>query len=302
MNNYIKEHFATYEEKEIELLEEKAASSPEHIFSKEFEKRMERLSDTAHKVSVTKHVKKRKNIRIAAACVVMLLVAGSLLPEVRSDAADLLQKLLHLQIRVKSEDTSGQQDVEFYTKMDMTEREYWNYVQENQLSGKEGPAYIPSGYELEKKDCWYEYIWEEKEDAEFDDSKTLSVTFPDTGFCSERKQMLKKKGQIVSSDGDAESKNAVLSEIGKVWKNKDSQITFIQTVNDWTKRVSYTDVKGYEKIKLGSKEAYVLKGENEEVSIRIYEETSVIHLSGSGMDEDTMYKELVAMAESLFVH
>lgn len=337
MKKKMENYFRSWEDAQLQVLEEKVTAEPEHVFSEDFEEKIHAFCGQTHRepesgkkrLKNTEKMSSRGRIFIMARTAVYAIAAVAagflvvicIFSEVRGLAAGWLDEFLHLQVRVAQEDSqekntqfsaqedisigmkekrgdSGKKEVIFYTLIEMTEREYWNYLKENELSEEKGPSYIPVGYVLDQTGSWYGYIWNEKEDDEFDDSKNLSEAFPDTGFAGIDRKHPKKAGEAVDDSKNADE--AVLEKIHKTWKHGKYEINYYETVHDWTKSIQYPDVKSCEKILIGEKEAYLVKESDGTVFLHVYQETSLVIFSGRGEDGERMCQELIKMAESLF--
>lgn len=323
MNKEIKQYFHIWEEIQVKEQEERASQS-EHIFSKEFEKKMDTIYEQGKCKKKKKRLKFILKTAIGFAAVFLILICH--LSDIQSFAAGWLEEFLHLQIDIIQEDNtgkktketytwdkisvemkkkqndSGEMRIEFHTLIDMTEREYWNYLKENELPAEKGPSYVPNGYVLDKQktNTYYSYVYEEKADNEFDDTKTLSEVFPNTDFVRmDKKKPLKPGKDVIKRNG--RNVKLVLREIRKTWKKGKSEFDYYERINDWTKTNLYTHIKSCEKILIGEQEAYVLKGTlkgEDKIYITFYQETSRVVFSGTGEDQEWIYQELMKMIDS----
>lgn len=319
MNKKIKQQLNIWEDMQMQTLEKRVEKQPEHTFSKEFEDRISMLYQQRNK----KKTRKKPIIITAITAVTILLIVICRFSDISGLAADWLEEFLHLQIHVIQEDETGKKTkeayswenlsvtvekkqetsdeitVEFDTLMDMTEREYWNYLKENELSPKRGPSYIPEGYTLDNdiRNTWYSYTYEEKAEDEFNDTKTLMEVFPGTGFCRTDKKKPLKAGKDTIKVGGRDVK-LVLRNIRKTWKKGKNEFSYYEEIHNWTKRYSFHHVKSCEKVFIGKKEGYVIKTKDR-IYIDFYQETSRISFCGIGKNQKWIYKELVKMVESL---
>jgi len=314
MDKKMKHHLEEWEKSQLQALENQAENK-EHPFSETFEQKMDLFArqDAADQTLSQKKQKRKHWTVYAAACTAAALFIMIIhISDFRSMAAEWLEEYLHLQIHEVDEETnkktkidpqdkdsaesdktqtdSSNTGVEFTTLIDMTEREYWDYLKEQDLSPDKIPSYIPEGYTAVPEKDEYYYTWNEKKEDEFDDTITLSQAFPNTGFYGETTEKPKK---------NAKQKNMVLRRIKKTWKKGSSELVYYERIYDWTKTIPYSDIEDYEKINVAGNDGYLIKREDGRLCIHLYRDTTLLQISISGEDEEWMYQELVKIAESV---
>ena len=215
--------------------------------------------------------------------------------EVTVSLRDGKKRLLENREEIKRTGT----EVEFYSQVNITEYDYWNYMNENAI--QESPIldkleqYIPNGYIFDENQSFdlYTYIlntnhyYINHDEDELDRTKPLK-NYEKTGavlgenFCCEdfdkelKDQSLSEEERKSLKELKAESAH---TEKMCIWSNQYGEIKYFERVNPWTHKTSYTDVKDILETKLNGNRAYIMYHNNGKISARIYTDGKVISLS-----------------------
>lgn len=297
-----------YEEEQLQCIEERLEQEKyeeEYTISKQ---NLEEKLDKALRKAETNV--RRNRFRIAgkavAACVAAALVLTVSVPGMRAAATDFFHSTLGLTIFGADSDKktdASQKDSKFSFEwiMKMTEKEYWEWLKEHALTGKEVPAYVPDGYEEHKEEMFpytYHFVavaedeiaWSEKaiDPWDTDTYGHLGVTDMDS-LLSEAE---KKKEDLEDS---------VLSGIACKWKNGEKELYYSKEVYDFFELRGHIQEKGKaeETLTVNGDEAYLVS-EPDGLWLYVFGDDTITMLFANKAVSQTEAKEiLVKMAESI---
>ncbi len=239
-----------------------------------------------------------RRVRLAAACLALICFAGACGPSLRSIAGSWVDELLHLQVSVQDgtiENDMGEtvlkkgKTVTFYSEMEVTERQYMEYLREHELKLREKGFNLPEGFQEVKDAAEYHYIWNEKEEKDFDDSKTMMELFYELGygFCGADYPSPRKKDE------------RILERMKKEWTRGGTTVTYYERICSWTKKEDYDNVERMEEIEIAGMPAYMIYEKDDVLEARIYNDGKEIHLAVRGTDIEEAEQIIRGLAKGL---
>lgn len=299
----MKNKLQQYEEEQLKRVEEtlgeetyeEAYRMSEKNLENKVEKTMRKAEDAA----------RRKRLftagKIAVAGVAAAFVVTVSVPEIKAAATDFLHSTLGLTISGTDRDETAEAGFSYEWILKMTEKEYWEWLQAHELTGKEVPSYAPEDFQENREDEFrymYDYFYVEDKEMDWSD-KTLDPKDESTygHLGTERTESL-------LSDAEKE-KNAletsVLTGLSRHWKNGEKELYYRKEVYD------IFQLEGQEKkrdkaaqtLTINGDEAYLVE-EQSGTWLYIFGDDTITMLNANEAVSQGEAKELlVKMAESI---
>lgn len=309
----------------------------EQNYMKEFEEKVDRgeyeeaymkskvdLEEKIHRQLRFLEAKERKNHwlrvgKIGAACAAAVLVIVVSVPDIRTVAADFLHNSMGLQIAGVRDDGNGKGAEEgkadrkgdadekepgfsFAWLMQFTEKEYWEWALDHELTGKELPAYVPEGFrEVKDNPDAYGYLYVENKDVPWSDKKM------DPKDNSTYGRFGKVQFPVILSQAERKKQvddSSVLYGLSRRWKKGQREIWYRKELYDIFALEGHEEKKDNDakKLAIGSDEAYLFYEDG--AWIYIFGETTLTKIfvdceAEHGKTFEEAEKILLKVAESI---
>lgn len=300
------EQLKQYEEECMQLLEEKL--DREEYEEEYMASKVNLEGKIRQKMRKAEGEEKRSHWRTvgkaAAACVAAVVIMAVSIPDIRAVATDFLHSTLGLQIAgvkndEKEEASKGNKGFSFEWLMQLTAKEYWEWIQVHELTDGEVPAYVPEGFrEVGKDASVYKYLYVENRDMPWSDKKidpedhTTYAYFAKVPFSSGLSEAEKRK-QVDAS--------AVLCSVARTWKKGQQELWYQREIYDFCELKGHEEAKenAAKKLSINGDEAYIVR-ENGDTWLYIFGEATLTRLYvDGGIRYDKAENMLVKMAESI---